>query len=195
MTAPDSATGSSVIDSRLSGAVVAATLSGVVMAVLTVASLLALTASVGVAQEVVYVVRHAEQVADVDDPPLSEEGRARARTLRDFFRDAELTAVYATDLRRTMETGALVTGPLGFGVTAVQADSLGGLVARVKREQPHGRVLIVGHSNTVPRVLEQFGYPNEITIDHDEYDNLFIVVPTSEEAPLVLRQRLVLPYQ
>jgi len=56
-----------------------------------------------------------------------------------------------------------------------------------------GRVLIIGHSNTVPRVLEQFGYPNEITIDHDEYDNLFIIVPAAEGPPLVLRQRMVLP--
>ena len=162
-------------------------------ATLAVASLLTLTASSVVAQEVVYVVRHAEQVADVEDPPLSEEGRARARMLREFFRDAGLTAVYATDLRRTSETGATVTEPLGFEATPVHADSLDGLVARVQREQPHGRVLIVGHSNTVPRVLEQFGYPNEITIDHDEFNNLFIVVPAAEGPPLVLRQQLVLP--
>jgi phosphohistidine phosphatase SixA len=157
------------------------------------ASLTTSTASPAAAQEVVYVVRHAEQVADVDDPPLSEQGKARARMLREFFRDAGLTAVYGTDLRRTMETGAIVTEPLGFEVTPVQPDSLDGLVGRVRREQPGGRVLIVGHSNTVPRVLEQLGYPNEITIDHDEYDNLFIVVPTAEGPPLVLWQRMVLP--
>ena len=162
-------------------------------ATLAVASLLTFAASSVVAQEVVYVVRHAEQVADVEDPPLSEEGRARARMLREFFRDAGLTAVYATDLRRTSETGAMVTEPLGFETTPVHTDSRDGLVARGQREQPHGRVLIVGHSNTVPRVLEQFGYPNEITIDHDEFNNLFIVVPAAEGPPLVLRQQLVLP--
>jgi broad specificity phosphatase PhoE len=179
MPVPDSATGCPVIPSSLKA--------------VAVASLLAFTASSAAAQEVVYVVRHADQIADVEDPPLSERGRERARMLREFFRDAGLTAVYATDLRRTMETGAMVTEPLGFEVTPVPGDSLGSLVARVQREQPHGRVLIVGHSNTVPRVLEQFGYPNEITIDHDEFDNLFIVVPASEGPPLVLRQRLVLP--
>ncbi len=164
-----------------------------VAATLAVASLLTFTASPAVAQEVVYVVRHAEQVEDVDDPPLSEQGMARAWMLREFFRDAGLTAVYGTVLRRTMETGAVVTEPLGFEVTPVETDSLDGLVARAQREQPHGRVLIIGHSNTVPRVLEQFGYPNEITIDHDEYDNLFIIVPAAEGPPLVLRQRMVLP--
>ena len=185
MTVPDSARVRPAIASSLKAAAVAATLA--------VAALLTFTASSAVAQEVVYVVRHAEQIADVEDPPLSEHGRERARVLREFFRDAGLTAVYATDLRRTMETGAMVTEPLRFEVTPVPADSLDGLVARVQREQPHGRVLIVGHSNTVPRVLEQFGCPNEITIDHDEFDNLFIVVPASEGPPLVLRQRLVLP--
>jgi broad specificity phosphatase PhoE len=174
-----------VSGSRVSGAVGAATL--------VFAALLALAADSAVAQEVVYVVRHAERVADVDDPPLSEQGMTRARILREFFRDTGLTAVYATDLRRTMETAGMVTEPLGFEVTSVKPDSLGGLVARVQREQPGGRVLIVGHSNTVPRVLEQFGYPNEITIDHDEYDNLFIVVPAAEGPPLVLHQRMALP--
>ncbi len=162
-------------------------------ATLVVTSLLTSTAGPAAAQEVVYVVRHAEKIADVDDPPLSERGLTRARILREFFRDTGLTAVYATDLRRTMETGAMVTEPLGFQVTPVWADSLGGLVARVQREQPHGRVLIVGHSNTVPLVLEQFGYPNEITIEDDEYDDLFIVVPAAEGPPLVLWQRMVLP--
>ena len=101
-------------------------------AALAVAALSAFTARSAAAQEVVYVVRHAEQVADVEDPPLSEEGRARARMLREFFRDAGLTAVYATDLRRTSETGAMVTGPLGFEATPVHTDSLDGLVARVQ---------------------------------------------------------------
>jgi broad specificity phosphatase PhoE len=168
-----------------SGAVGAATLA--------VASLLTFTASSAAAQEVVYVARHAEQVADVEDPPLSEEGRARAWMLREFFRDAGLTAVYATELRRNTETGAMVTEPLGFEATLVRAASLDGLVARVQREQPHGRVLIVGHSNTVPKILEELGYPNEITIDHHEFDNLFIVMPAADGSPLVLRQRLVLP--
>jgi len=185
MTIAASAMGRPMFGLKTIGAVGAATLA--------VAALSAFTARSAAAQEVVYVVRHAEQVADVEDPPLSEEGRARARMLREFFRDAGLTAVYATDLRRTSETGATVTEPLGFEATPVHTDSLDGLVARVQREQPHGRVLIVGHSNTVPRVLEQLGYPNEITIDHDEFNNLFIVVPAAEGPPLVLRQQLVLP--
>lgn len=167
---------------------------GAVMAVLAfVASAASFPANPAAAQEVVYVVRHAEQVADVDDPPLSEQGRARAMVLQEFFRDAGLTAVYATDLRRTMETGEIVTEPLGFEVTPVEPDSLDGQVARVRREQPHGRVLIVGHSNTVPMVLEQLGYPNGLTIDHDEYDDLFIVVPAAEGPPLVLHQRMAVP--
>jgi len=181
MPVPDSATGCPVIPSSLKAVAVAA--------------LLTFAASPAAAQEVVYVVRHAEKIADVDDPPLSEQGMTRARMLREFFSDAGLTAVYATDLRRTMETGAMVTEPLGFEVTPVQADSLGSLVARVQREQPYGRVLIVGHSNTVPRVLEEYGYPNEITIDDDEYDHLFIIVPAAEGSPLVLRQRMVLPHR
>lgn len=162
-------------------------------ALLAFAAASALSAAAAAAQEVVYVVRHAEQVTDIEDPPLSEQGRARARMLTAFFRDAGLTAVYATDLRRTMETGAMVAGPLAVEVTPVHRDSLDGLVARVQREQPGGRVLIVGHSNTLPSILEELGYANEITIEHDEFSDLFVVVPAAEGPPLILRQHLVPP--
>ena len=161
--------------------------------VLALGALLAFGATPAASQEVVYVVRHAEQVAEGEDPPLSEEGRARGRALTTFFRDSGLTAVYTTDLRRSIETGQMVADALGIELTAVHRNSIADQVARVRREQPDGRVLIVGHSNTVPAILAQFGYPNDVAIDHDDFSNLFVVVPAPEGPPLVLRQRLELP--
>lgn len=157
------------------------------------AELLLCRASPSPAQEAVYVVRHAEQVRVGEDPPLSARGRARAAALQEFFLPVGLTAIYTTDLRRSVETGAWVAEPLGIEITPVHHDSLDAMIGRVAAEPPDARVLIVGHSNTVPMILEALGYPNEITIEHDEFSDVFLLVPAAEGPPLVLRQRLVLP--
>ena len=63
------------------------------------------------------------------------------------------------------------------------------LVARLRRVHPNDVVLIVGHSNSVPGLLEALGHPEAITIAGEEYDNLFLVVPRSDGPPSLLRLR------
>ncbi len=62
-------------------------------------------------------------------------------------------------------------------------------MARVQAAGPHDRLLIVGHSNTVPEVLRALGIATPVTIADSEYDNLFVVVPTKGEPPVLLRLR------
>jgi hypothetical protein len=45
--------------------------------------------------------------------------------------------------------------------------------------------LIVSHSLTVPRVLKAFGHPEEVVIQREEYDRLFVIVPKPAGPPLV----------
>jgi len=49
------------------------------------------------------------------------------------------------------------------------------------------RVLVVGHSNTVPTLLRALHVAEPITVRDDEYDNLFIVFPQKEGRPVLLR--------
>jgi hypothetical protein len=46
-------------------------------------------------------------------------------------------------------------------------------------------VLIVGHSNTVPRAHPALGCQETVTIGPDEYDDLFVVIPHGKTASLV----------
>jgi hypothetical protein len=48
-------------------------------------------------------------------------------------------------------------------------------------------VLIVGHSNTVPSILRRLGVRETIALADTEFDNLFIVVPQRDGAPMLLR--------
>ncbi len=56
------------------------------------------------------------------DVPLSELGRAQARTLAPRFSDARLCAAYASDLSRASETAALALA--GLELTAIETPAL-----------------------------------------------------------------------
>jgi broad specificity phosphatase PhoE len=84
----------------------------------------------------VLLIRHGATVlsaedrfAGATDVELSEEGRAQARCLGERLADAELAAVYASPMRRTIETAKLVTGS-----HPLQLETDAGL-----REIDHGR--------------------------------------------------------
>jgi probable phosphoglycerate mutase len=50
------------------------------------------------------------------DPPLNERGRTQSRELADRLAAEELDAVYASDLRRAVETAEIVAGRKGLRV-------------------------------------------------------------------------------
>ncbi len=52
-----------------------------------------------------------------------------------------------------------------------------------------GDELIVGHSNTVPDLLQRLGIRDAITIADAECDNLFIVVRPAAGEPTLIRLR------
>ena len=64
-----------------------------------------------------------------------------------------------------------------------------GLVARLGERHATDRVVVVGHSNTLPALLAALGHPEEISIAGDEYDNLFVVLPQPVGPPTMLRIR------
>jgi hypothetical protein len=63
------------------------------------------------------------------------------------------------------------------------------LIARLRALGPDARVLVVGHSDTVPKILSALGSTQLVTIGSDEYDNLFSVLPRAAVTPTVLRLR------
>lgn len=143
------------------------------------------------AQEVVFVVRHAEAAEDgTRDPELAPAGEARAAALARLLERAGVTAVYTSEMRRTQATAAPLARALRIRPRVVPGLEVDALVARLRAEHPAGRVLVVGHSNTVPRILASLGHPEPVEIGHAEHDALFVVSPRDEGPPLVVRLRL-----
>jgi broad specificity phosphatase PhoE len=140
------------------------------------------------AQSTIFVVRHAEKAAaprpDEKDPELSPAGRARAAALAVMLKDAQITSVFATEFKRTQQTAEPLARALQINVTTVPASDTAALVAQVK--EADGNALIVGHSNTVPAILQALGSQQPVTIGDDEYDNLFVLTSGTPERVLRL---------
>lgn len=158
-------------------------------AVLLAASLAGQFVSAAAAQEAVYLVRHAERVDDERDSPISATGQARAARLADILRDAGITDIFVSEYQRTAQTAAPLAARLGITPQVVRADNLGGLVMKVRAAGPKARVLIAGHSDTVPALIAALGCTTPVTIAMMGYDNLFIVVPIDKAPPRLLRLR------
>lgn len=134
------------------------------------------------AQKLLFVVRHAER-ADAGgeaqtDPGLSPAGEARAAKLAALLADTGITAIYATEYRRTQDTAKPLAAKLGVPVQSMGAREQEALVQKLKSAHSNDAVLLIGHSNTVPALVKAFGGP-EFKMGEDEYDSLFIVVPAT----------------
>jgi broad specificity phosphatase PhoE len=142
------------------------------------------------AQEAIFLIRHAEQMHDVEDPPLTEEGFARAKTWATVFRDTGINKIYTSKKMRTKQTGETIAQELNIPLQQVSRRDIDGLVDQVRKEHADDLVLIVTHSKTLPKLLQAFApfgeYP---TIKPDDYDNLFIIVPKGKAEPTVMRLR------
>ena len=151
---------------------------------------LSTTATAALAQTTIFLVRHAERADSgaggmASDPTLSAAGRARAIRLAEVLKDTKLTAVFATEFKRTQQTAAPTAKAQHLTVTTVPADETATLVNKLKAAT--GAVLVVGHSNSVPEVLTALGVTTSIKIDDAEFDNLFIVI--TDTPPRFVRLR------
>ena len=141
------------------------------------------------AQQAIYLIRHAEQMLDVEDPPLTEAGHQRAKTWALIFRDADIKVIYSSQKRRTKQTGEHIAQALNIPLETLPRRDVAGLVNRLRTRHADDAVVVISHTRTIPKLLKGLGLPEEITIQRDDYDNLFVIVPKSKNGPLVLRLR------
>lgn len=136
------------------------------------------SASTGLADSVIVLVRHAEKVDDGRDPELSESGRARARRLGEMLADSGVESIFSTDFIRTRETAKPLAERLSIRIELYDAADLGAFASKLKAS-PH-RALVVGHSNTTAELVELLGGAPGSPIDDDEYDRLYVVSIASD---------------
>jgi broad specificity phosphatase PhoE len=164
-------------------------------------SALAVLAALGVAAwfwsslstTTVIVVRHAEkELGTIDDAPLSQIGEQRAQLLARMFGDREgpgrIAAIFASNTRRAQLTAAPLAERLRIGVdTMTDAGDVQGLARTIRTRHRGQRVLVIGHSNTVPEIVRAVSRNIHVPpMADDEYSTIYIVtVPTLGRASVL----------
>tara|TARA_R110000787_G_scaffold76784_3_gene169136 strand:+ start:564 stop:1079 length:516 start_codon:yes stop_codon:yes gene_type:complete len=143
-------------------------------------------------EHTIYLVRHAEKQAG-DDPSLTPAGAERAALLAETLRDAGIVRIYSTDYARTRETAAPLAKAVSAAVTLYNPSDLSAFASQLKNES--GIVLVVGHSNTTPALVESLGGdPGPEINEAAEYDRLYVVSIRGDQVETELR-RYGAPYQ
>lgn len=131
----------------------------------------------------VIVVRHAEKAGNSENPNLTELGEKRAETLAHMLSQSGVSAVFSTKALRTMETANNYANTKGIDIE--NYDSETEVCNKIKSEHAGEKVLVVGHSNTIPRILEACGVKSAPLIG-DEYNNLFVMtIPITGSSSLI----------
>ena len=126
------------------------------------------------------LVRHAETTGSGSNPNLSVDGQARATRLSHMLDKVNLNAVYSSNFKRTTQTAQPTATAKALSVTIYDPTDPGNIASQVLHSYPLGAVLIVGHSNTIPELLNVLVGSNAFPdISESEYDNLFIVHVTA----------------
>lgn len=141
------------------------------------------TPSVAFAQKTILLVRHGERADDTADAALSPAGEARARKLADLLKDAGVTAIFATQFERTLNTAKPLADKLGVAITRLKDTESAELVASLRTTHRNDVVLVVAHSHTIPEILKLLGHAPVVTIGASEFDNLFAIVPRGRNTP------------
>lgn len=146
------------------------------------------TAPSAASSQTVFVVRHAERESRDRDSDLSVAGVARAHALDSVVADARLTHVIVTEFRRTANTAAPAARRHGLTpiVVANQPDvakHAAAVAAAVRAAGPDAVVLVVGHSNTVPKIVEALGGPARPDLCDQQYATMSLVRLDGPGAP------------
>ena len=141
----------------------------------------------------VYIVRHAEKdtLSKTDDPELSAEGRARAQALSQLLAKRHPAALFTTDTKRTRATLALLAAATKLEPQTYDPKRGRDLADLIQKDFAGKTVVIVGHSNTVLSLIDDFGgIPPLDEVQDNEYDYLFTVCVVPGTQPTVEYPRL-----
>ncbi|WP_170113387.1 SixA phosphatase family protein [Ahniella affigens] len=126
----------------------------------------------------VVLLRHAEKQAVGKDPELTDAGQARAASIASRYCQTGVRLVVATEYRRTQATAEPCAKLAGqpVQVLAINQDLnayADALKQKILAEAAGGKVLVIGHSNTVPAIIQAWTGQAVTPISDTEYDRWF----------------------
>ena len=128
-------------------------------------------------QSTFYLVRHAEKEKDGSrNPSLTATGKERAQQLANILTKINISNVYATDFNRTQQTANPTAQSKGLSVEKYNPSDANLLANELIQNHKNQNVLIVGHSNSTPTLINALANSDELAkIDESDYGNFYVV--------------------
>lgn len=93
---------------------------------------------------------------------------------------AGIDKIFTSTARRTMETGAIIAKALDVETEALSPGDTTALLDMIGFDHEDGRVLIVGHNETIPAILAELGMSDPVQMSDTNFGRLFVVVPGTD---------------
>ena len=124
----------------------------------------------------IILVRHAEKdISDggtSSDPNLSAEGRLRAQRFARLIKKYKPRRIYSTNYKRSVQTVAPLSERRKLRIQLYDPQKLSELAAQITSFKKGRRIVIVGHSNTVPALanllVKENRYKNLAETEHNK---------------------------
>jgi len=113
-----------------------------------------------------YLIRHAEKLRldkTEKNPKLNEKGILRAEKWKEVLKNINLDKIYSTNYNRTIETAKPTSKSQKIDITIYSPSNIDYI--NFKEINKGKKVLIVGHSNTIPNFVNGL-------IEKDFYDQI-----------------------
>lgn len=142
------------------------------------------------AQSTIFVSRHADRYGTEPDPDLTPAGKRQAEALSRLLADANVTHIYTTELSRTRQTAAPTARHAKVKPVVIPQAEFNELIRRVRATlRPGESTLIVGHRQTVPRIVAALAGKKIEPLGPSEYGRLIAITlfPDGKASIVTLR--------
>jgi broad specificity phosphatase PhoE len=132
----------------------------------------------------IYLIRHAEKVANVENPGLTLCGKARAKQLANLLSQVKITQVYSTHYHRTIQTVKPLANQKKIAIKNYNSKYLEQLSFKLQQQQEN--TLIVGHSNTTPRLVSLLTKKTITPLSEQDFQKLYQIQYVNQQAILTV---------
>jgi broad specificity phosphatase PhoE len=131
----------------------------------------------GLPAATIILVRHADRVSGMSaDALLSPAGEERARQMSQVLKDAKVQRIYVTEVRRTQQTAEPIAARLHLKPIVIAKQDTDALVNQLRKAGDDETILVIGHADTLPRIIELVGGGSVPAFPDTEYDRLTVLV-------------------
>ena len=135
-----------------------------------------------------YLFRHAEKdTIPKSNPVLNDIGYERAYKLADIFRKTKVDKIYSTFYNRTMHTVDSLANTKGIATSIYTPGKMKQTSEEILKMETDQNFVVVGHSNTIPGMVNLLMGKKVITqnIDESDYTNFYIIdIPAGQDPRL-----------